>query len=167
MIRARFVGGTSVGPAVSETVPAWLLPAVADGVPELVPPEKPVGSVQVCQVPESMGSTTKNTAAPSRARTMIPAMIMVVCDIGFFGPVSFGTSFAFSGFGGSLTGAGAVRFSSAFTGVAGGTGFSSGTGTAFSFGFYRFFHLHRRFSGRFGLNNRGCFRSRSGEQPVR
>ena len=64
-----------------------------------------------------MGSTTKYTAAPSRARTMIPAMIMVCLDIGFFGPVSFGTSLTFSVLADSFTwaGAGAV-FSSAFTG---------------------------------------------------
>jgi hypothetical protein len=50
---------------------------------------------------------------------MIPAMIIVVFDIGFFGPVSFGTSIAFSAFGNSFNGAG-------------GAGFSSGDGTVFT-----------------------------------
>jgi hypothetical protein len=60
-----------------------------------------------------------------------PAMIIVVCDIGFLGPVSFGTSLTFSVLTGSLTGAGAgTGFSTVFTGNGGVTFFSAGAGGA-------------------------------------
>jgi hypothetical protein len=56
-------------------------------------------------------------------------MIMVVCEMGFFGPASFGTSLAFSVLGGSFTTAGAgAGFSFVFTGNSAG-GFVSLTGT--------------------------------------
>jgi hypothetical protein len=67
---------------------------------------------------------------------MIPAMITVVDDTGFFWLVSLGTSFAISGFFGSLTGAGTgTVFSTDFTGDTGWAVFSPGSGTAFSLDF--------------------------------
>jgi len=77
-----------VGPAVSVTV--LLSGAGAGGDPAGPGTAGGTDPGGVVPAPESMGSTTKYTAAPSRARTRIPARIMVCCGRGGFGSVSSG-----------------------------------------------------------------------------
>jgi len=134
MMRPRFVGGTWVGPAVSETGPVCVVyagvPGVAAVLPVLLPKFVPTGDkVGFCPDvadPERRGSPTKYTTTPSTARKITPATSIVRLDRGFFGLDPLGTPVSPS------TDSGPVQVATAAATLETSTGVSSTGGAAVS-----------------------------------